>query len=443
MESSPVLIMKLNQVNLPYLFNSTELLIKLRKLGGLAALESSNKSHENGAWSIISAAPYKSIIIKHGDSHSDLGSKLKNLHQLLPKTESDLPFTGGIIGHCAYDLGIPSDFQLSNHFENQEQFLAGLYTWAFLFNHQKMECTLVHWSDISRHTLEELTSIYKDTEAQRTNFKLSSPFTPLWNRPTYQGKIEHIQSYINAGDTYQVNLAQCFKGTYAGNPILAYEKLKQKAQVPFACYFEGSDFQFCSASPELFISSSDSHVSTKPIKGTRPRGTTPTEDEYQKTALKQSKKDQAENLMIVDLLRNDLSRHSSKIEVSDLFNIESFSTVHHLVSTIHSELKDPQDILKLFLSALPGGSITGAPKKRSMEIIQELEEQPRSFYCGSTFYWSSNQRFSSNILIRSFLFQGNDVYCWGGGGIVADSIWEDEYQESLDKVSRLMESLSE
>ena len=147
--------------------------------------------------------------------------------------------------------------------------------------------------------------------------------------------------------------------------------------------------------------------------------------------------------MIVDLLRNDLSRHSSKVEVSKLFNIESFSTVHHLVSSINSKLKHPRDILKLFLSALPGGSITGAPKKRSMEIIQELEEQPRSFYCGSTFYWSSNQRFSSNILIRSFLFQESEVYCWGGGGIVADSKWEDEYQESLDKVSRLMTSLSE
>lgn len=435
--------MKFNQVKLPYSQNSTDLLLKLRKLGGLVALESSDATHENGEWSIISAAPVKPITIKPKDSQATLKAELEDLYNLIPKIKSNLPFTGGIIGHCAYDLGIPNDFQPSGNFKKQPQFIAGLYTWAFLFNHRKKECTLVYWSHISHPTQEELISIYENTAIQSDDFRLLSPFTPLWDKQTYQNKIERIQVYINAGDTYQVNLAQCFKSQYSGNPLLAYEKLKRKAQVPFACYFEGDSFQFCSASPELFINCTDSSVSTKPIKGTRPRGATPSEDEKQKSILNQSQKDQAENLMIVDLLRNDLSRHSSKVEVSKLFNIESFSTVHHLVSTINSELKQPRDILKLFLSALPGGSITGAPKKRSMEIIQELEEQPRSFYCGSTFYWSSNQRFSSNILIRSFLFQESEVYCWGGGGIVADSKWEDEYQESLDKVSRLMTSLSE
>ena len=145
--------------------------------------------------------------------------------------------------------------------------------------------------------------------------------------------------------------------------------------------------------------------------------------------------------MIVDLLRNDLSKNSQNIKVDELFAIESFSTVHHLVSTIAADIsgKDP---VKLLMDAFPGGSITGAPKKRSMEIISELEQVPRSFYCGSSFYFSSNNMMSSNILIRGFLFENNEVTCWAGGGIVADSKWEDEYQESLDKISKLMQAIS-
>ena len=435
--------MTFTQTSLPYVGNTTNLLLKLRKLGGLVALESSDKTHENGRWSIISAAPVDSITLNLNNQSDYLESRLNQLQAKLPHIKSELPFTGGIIGQCAYDFGIPGDFQLNKAFKNQEQFVAGLYTWAYLIDHQQEITTFVHWDHISQHSHEELIAIYRDTSTVNEKFNLSSPFTALWDKDAYKEKIHAIHNYINTGDTYQVNLAQCFKGQYQGEAIQAYDNLKQQAKVPFACYFEGENFQFCSASPELFISATQSNVSTKPIKGTRPRSSRADLDETYKQQLIESKKDQAENLMIVDLLRNDLSRHSSSIKVTKLFDIESFSTVHHLVSTINSKLKHPNDIVKLFLSALPGGSITGAPKKRSMEIIQELEDQPRSFYCGSCFYWSSNQNFSSNILIRSFLFQKGDVYCWGGGGIVADSKWEDEYQESLDKVSRLMESFTE
>ena len=435
--------MKFNQIKLPYIQTTTDLLIKLRKHGGLIALESSESNHENGRWSIIAASPAQEFTVKAKSSQTDIHEQLEKLHNTLPQIKSNLPFTGGVIGHAAYDLGTPNDFSPILFKEKQELLIAGLYTWAFLLDHTQQSCTLVYWNDISLIPEEKLIEIYKSSDDTTKLFNITSQFTPNWTKNQYKNKFKSIQNYINAGDTYQVNLAQRFSAKFSGDPLIAYAKLKNRAQVPFACYFEGANFQFCSASPELFISAADLSATTKPIKGTRPRGLSINDDKNQIALLKESIKDQAENLMIVDLLRNDLSRHSSKVSVSKLFSVESFSTVHHLVSTINSTLAHPKDILKLFLSALPGGSITGAPKKRSMEIIQEIESQARSFYCGSSFYWSCNQRFSSNILIRSFLFEDGNVYCWGGGGIVADSKWEDEYQESLDKVSKLMESLSE
>jgi para-aminobenzoate synthetase component 1 len=242
------------------------------------------------------------------------------------------------------------------------------------------------------------------------------------------------------GDTYQVNLAQSFSAQYEGDPICAYSKIKQAGKVPFACYFESDKWSFASATPELFLQYSDNKVTTKPIKGTRPRFADNVKDQQQIIDLKNSIKDKAENLMIVDLLRNDLSMNASNVRVDSLFDIETFSTVHHLVSTVSATAKS-ENILKLLIDAFPGGSITGAPKKRAMEIIHELEASPRSFYCGSSFYLSSNNKMNSNILIRGFLFEESSVTCWAGGGIVADSNWKDEHKESLDKISKLMASL--
>ncbi len=165
-------------------------------------------------------------------------------------------------------------------------------------------------------------------------------------------------------------------------------------------------------------------------------------DSQNKIELALSPKDRAENLMIVDLLRNDLSKNAKSVNVPELFKVESFSTVHHLVSTINATLADEVSPLKLFFDAFPGGSITGAPKKRAMEIIAELEEFPRSYYCGSAFYYSANRNFNSNILIRGFLFNKGEIHCWAGGGIINDSTWQAEYQESLDKISKLMMCLN-
>ncbi len=436
--------MKFSTTQLAYSDDTEHLLVKLQKLGNLVALESSDHQHENGKWSIISAAPAQLITIDSTTKFTQAFDELTRLEQILPQISSDLPFCGGLIGHISYDLGMTDTHSRPPlQMSGQPLLVCGLYTWAFIFNHDSKECLLAHWSSISTHSINELTQLYQDTIPGTIEFELSSEFKSHWDKSTYKQKIQQIHEYIRAGDTYQVNLTQSFSTTYSGNPLKAYTKLKEKACVPFASYFEYDRLCFASASPELFLQSNGHTITTKPIKGTRPVRSNPEDNQREIEALSSSTKDQAENLMIVDLLRNDLSKNAKNVTVTKLFDIETFNTVHHLVSTITAEI-DHSSPLKILFDAFPGGSITGAPKKRSMEIISELEGEPRSFYCGTTFYLSCNNQLNSNILIRSFLFDQKtaEVKCWAGGGIVMDSKWEEEYQESLDKISKLMQAIN-
>jgi len=435
--------MKLETTLLPYLTNTSKLLSLLSSQGNLVALESANSDHENGRWSIISAGPIQQLKITEPGNTGALLKKLEDFFEVLPRQKHELPFIGGLLGHASYDLG-KSDMKgaLPPSFSDQPKLVAGVYTWAFIIDHREAKTHLVYWHEVSVIPRSKLLQLFEQSQqTHKDEFELTLPFLPLWAKQQYQQKIQSIHDYIDNGDCYQINLAQCFKATYQGSTIEAYQRLKETARVPYSSYFECDGLHFASLSPEMFIDCSDGQITTKPIKGTQPRNPSPELDDRYKTDLQESVKDRAENLMIVDLLRNDLSINATQVRVPKLFDIESFSTVHHLVSTITARINPGSSPLKLFLEAFPGGSITGAPKKRAMEIIAELENFPRSFYCGSSFYYSVNGNFSSNILIRSFLFQNDEILTWSGGGIIADSRWELEYQESLDKISRLMDSL--
>jgi para-aminobenzoate synthetase component 1 len=262
----------------------------------------------------------------------------------------------------------------------------------------------------------------------------------------YREAFSRIQLYIRAGDCYQVNLAQCFSSRYEGDPWQAYRRLRAVAAAPFSAFLElpGNDALLC-LSPERFISLHGHHVETSPIKGTRPRHLDALADRLAAEELLASSKDRAENLMIVDLLRNDLGRNClpGSIHVDKLFEVQTYPTVHHLVSTISGELRDDASALDLLRDSFPGGSITGAPKRRAMQIIAELEPTARHVYCGSVAYISADGRMDSNIAIRSLWCESGELRCWGGGGIVADSQWQQEYRETFDKVGKFLASLEE
>jgi para-aminobenzoate synthetase component I len=262
----------------------------------------------------------------------------------------------------------------------------------------------------------------------------------------YLAAVGRVRDYILAGDIFQTNLSQRFEALLEEPPWELYLRLRQRNAAPCAAYFDTPQAEVLSASPERFLRVDvDGRVETRPIKGTRPRGIGPEHDGALGRALTESAKDRAENLMIVDLMRNDLSRVCSPgtVRVPELFALERYATVHHLVSTVVGRLAPGHDALDLLSASFPGGSITGAPKVRAMEIIAELEPSQRSVYCGSIGYWSVTGALDTNIAIRTVIAPRGrgKVYFNAGGGIVADSDPEQEYRETLDKARGMIDSL--
>ena len=349
----------------------------------------------------------------------------------------DLPFIGGALGYFAYDLGrrverLPS---LAKHDLTAPDMAVGLYEWAIVVDHQLKTARVIG------QNIENAESLLADgNQKPLMPFALSSPWQSNMTPNSYREKFTQVQEYLLSGDCYQINLAQRFQAHYQGSEWLAYLKLEQFNLAPFSAFIRTEQGAILSVSPERFLQVKDRIIETKPIKGTRPRSDDPVVDAANAAELAQAEKDQAENLMIVDLLRNDIGRVAKpgSVHVPKLFDIESFPAVHHLVSTIRAELDSQYDCADLLRACFPGGSITGAPKVRAMEIIEELEPHRRSAYCGSIGYISRHGRMDTSITIRTLVAQNQQLYAWAGGGVVADSQCEAEYQETLDKLSRIL-----
>jgi len=267
---------------------------------------------------------------------------------------------------------------------------------------------------------------------------LESNFT----KDTYIDAVLKAKEYIKKGDIYQVNLSQRFKVNLDIEPYELYKVLRDINPAPFACFLNFGEVQVASASPERFLRVDGRKIETRPIKGTRPRGEDEAKDRALKSELLASAKDRAENLMIIDLERNDLGRISEygSVKVSEFMTCEEYATVFHLVSTVQGKLKKDVDSADCLMNCFPGGSITGAPKIRSMEIIEELEPVKRSIYTGSIGYIGFDGNMDTSIVIRTFIIKGNNVYFQVGGGIVYDSDPEKEYQETLDKAKALIDA---
>ncbi|MDR3432027.1 MAG: aminodeoxychorismate synthase component 1 [Rouxiella aceris] len=356
----------------------------------------------------------------------------------------DLPFQGGALGLLGYDLGR----RIESLPEQADQDIAlpdmaiGIYNWALIADHQLQRLTLVCHGDIQAR-LDWLSQYLSVAPGQP--FQLTSGWQANMSREAYGEKFRQVQAYLQSGDCYQINLAQRFTASYQGDEWQAFLRLNQTNRAPFSAFLRLPDNAVLSLSPERFIWLEEDRIQTRPIKGTLPRSACPQTDRLQAERLAASEKDRAENLMIVDLLRNDIGRVAvpGSVKVPELFVVEAFPAVHHLVSTITARLPTNCHPASLLRACFPGGSITGAPKIRAMQIIEQLEPQRRNGYCGSIVYLSCCGTMDSNITIRTLLAENGKMFCWAGGGIVADSQEQAEYQETFDKVARILPLLGE
>ncbi|HSG60559.1 MAG TPA: aminodeoxychorismate synthase component I [Pseudomonadales bacterium] len=435
---------------LPYHKHSHELFSRIRQRDYAVWLDSCFPDGYKGRFDIMSADPIQVLQGEDTQVLVTLRQAMRDYFGHAHSPDPDLPFIGGAMGFLSYDLSdadIPEQNNQQRHFGFPKSCI-GIYAWSVIQDHRRRRCLLVcspKMSETQRQDLRQLFMSPDPHDKEVVNPILGKTFAKTIDAERYRRDFEQIQAYIMAGDCYQVNYTQHFSAPFHGDPWPAYQALRREAKAPFSAYFSTPAGTVLSVSPERFIKVHGRHVETKPIKGTQPRHSDPFIDAEHAKALCNSEKDMSENLMIVDLMRNDIGRHSvpGSVVVDKLFELESYSNVHHLVSTISSELTPGSDALDILKSCFPGGSITGAPKRRAMEIIKELEATERSVYCGSMFYLSADGNMDSSICIRTFLVTNNQIHCWGGGGLVADSLWNSEYNESVQKVERFMSTLEQ
>jgi para-aminobenzoate synthetase component I len=446
----------IQQEELPYK-DGSQYLAKLRDLPWPILLDSGQPDSSQGRYDIVSAAPHTTlttlgdttVILRGGERLESADCPFHLIQERLPARDdtSDLPFSTGAMGYFGYDLGrrletLPSTATRDIDFPDMA---IGIYGWSLLIDHQLETAHLIFDPDYC-------CAEFQDEIRQRLSaapppmehsFALTTPWQHNMTREQYAQTFKNIIDYIVAGDIYEVNLTQRFSAGYSGDCWQAYQQLRQVNPVPFGGYFEIDAGTILSFSPERFLQVRDGRVETKPIKGTRPRGKTPAEDDALAAELQSSEKDKAENVMIVDLMRNDLSKtcRYGSVDVPQLFALESFPSVHHLVSTVVGELKPNCTSLDCLRASFPGGSITGAPKIRAMEIIEACEPTRRSVYCGSLGYINGNGDMDTNIAIRTLIAADDIIHCAAGGAIVADSDVDAEYQECLDKVALIRETL--
>ena len=425
---------------MPYYENVAQVFESFANVPWAMFLDSGRPISQYGRFDIITAYPKKTFIthgqlttITTGDNSqvvpTDPFALIRQEVKKQPKYINELPFTGGAVGYFSYDLGRRIE-RLPEKAENDidmPDLAIGIYHWAYIVDHQDKNAFLVgdlseprvrlNWEDIIERVSVE--PQYENGECFQAIDQIESNMTEA----QYKEKFERVKNYIGEGDCYQVNLAQRFSASVKGDPWQSYKKLRAINPSPFSAFINIPDCVVLSASPERFLQVRKNVVETKPIKGTRPRSTDKKTDKDLQIELTNSIKDKAENVMIVDLLRNDLSKccKINTVKVPKLFDLESFPTVHHLVSTITGVLPDDMSPIQLLRECFPGGSITGAPKIRAMEIIEELEPHRRNLYCGSIGYIGFNGDMDTNIAIRTLVYKDQQVYFYAGGGLVWDS----------------------
>lgn len=437
---------------LPYQIDNSELFSRIRTLPRAVWLDSQRSDRRE----ILTALPRASGQWNNGqclwDGCNSLGNHFTDafsatralIAHCLPPTESlksvtNGEFNGGIIGFWSYPGS--SNYKPS---PRMPQSSFAWYDWWVTIDHQQQESLLCFADSCPLSTRSAVMAALALPPPPPSRFELLAPFQPLTSIRNYAKAVQRIKAYIRAGDSYQVNYTQAVTSPCRGSSWAAYLALRAHSRSPYSAYLELPQGEILCLSPEQFISVSNGKVTSRPIKGTRPRvpGNV-SADQKQADELAASPKDRAENVMITDLLRNDLGRHAlpGSVKVTELFGLHSFSLVHHLISTVEATLSEGIDTLTVLADAFPGGSITGAPKRRAMEIIDELEVAERSIYCGSIGWLSASGDMMMNIAIRTLVRERDQLWAWAGGGITADSVWQEEYRECINKIGGLLRQL--
>jgi para-aminobenzoate synthetase component 1 len=408
---------------------------RLRDQKHLMLMESVQRHEHLGRWSFLACNPSETL-----KGEGALETMRRNLKANAVEPMPGLPpFQGGYAGFISYDAGWA--FQGAKHSPQFAPLCSELifhrYDTVISFDHMQ-ERAFVIGPDAMR--LEKLLKRKPAFNGSHVIENWHSNFT----RKAYEAAIARTVEYILAGDIFQANITQCFSAPIpeAFDAFAFYQTLRAKNPATFAAFLDFGDVKVASSSPERLVKKAGTHLEARPIKGTRRRDADPARDAALIAELQSSRKDRAENVMIVDLLRNDLSRIAKPgtVKVPVLCGLESYANVHHLVSVVEAEARDGVDSIDLLHAVFPGGSITGAPKIRAMEVIAELEQQARGLYCGAIGYLGFNGNADFNIAIRTALFANGSAYVQGGGGITARSIPSAEYEESLIKISRIMEA---
>lgn len=444
----------------------------LLEMPRLALLDGGSTNGRSGRYSYLTADPFlvvrgrgRRIEVDGPDERSVVETNPFDLLRLLmsryPVTcPSGLPpFVGGIVGYFGYDLGrlleaLPSVNPAADSLPEVD---VGFYDWVLATDHLSGENWLVSTGlpagtrEAARSRLEEIRARLEGAVGRSEKIPEKLPrFRSNVSKKDYLGAVRRAKEYIAAGDIYQVNLSHRLEaqverpsGGWGSNAWPLYERLRAFSPVPHGAYLGLGDAAILSASPERFLRLDGRRVETRPIKGTRPRGRTPGQDGRTRKELLSSEKDRAENLMIVDLLRNDIGKVCGigSVRVPELFGIEGYSSVWHLVSTVTGELRPGLGAVDLLEAGFPGGSVTGCPKIRAMEIIEELEPIRRGIYCGSIGYLSFTGAMDTSIIIRTLVLSGESMRLQVGGAVVADSEPEAEYDETLAKAGAVIDAL--
>jgi len=447
----------LYSASLPYATDAADFYAAIADLPWAVWLDSAGL----GRYDILCAQPVATLVTLGAETEitAAAGTQRSNndpftlLRQQLGEPAAALPgipFTGGALGYWGYDLGrsmkaLPAQAQDS---ECLPDMAIGIYDWAIVLDHQKKTAQLVSQQRFAETKIllpEILDRLQRAGKFPVDTFSVQGRITSNFTHAEYEVAFHEVQDYLQAGDCYQINLAQRFSAAASGDAFGAYLRLRRLSPAPYSAFLNLPQAQILCASPERFLRVQNGCVETKPIKGTRPRSSDAQQDRRLAEELRNHPKDRAENLMIVDLLRNDLGKSCTpgSVRVPKLFEVESFANVHHLVSTVEGKLAEGRDALHVLRDCFPGGSVTGAPKQRAMQIIEQLEPHRRGLYCGAIGYVGFDGNMDSNIVIRTLVYSENEIRCWAGGGIVADSDMAAEYQETLDKASAMIKLMQQ